>query len=215
MKKGPDCRLEFNPSKLGFDGVSDLDSVLSAIFPDGWYYVRNYGRVSRIDIAIDLTGIRMDDFLLLTQQGLVYQCFRTDGHLKTVYLGKPSSNQSRIYSKSAQQKAKGLTVLQSVVRVERTLRNLNLKVHELKNLNNAFGKLTFIYPMPPPPPGESENRWSRFQDSIQVRGLKDALAMLPEKRRTRYRKHLNQNPMSWWDPEAIWKNWPSALEPLA
>jgi hypothetical protein len=59
MKKGPDCRLEFNPSKLGFDGVSDLDSVLSVIFPDGWYYIRNYGRVSRIDIAIDLPGMRM------------------------------------------------------------------------------------------------------------------------------------------------------------
>ena len=213
--KGPDCRLEFNPAKLGFDGVNSLDTILAHIFPDGWFYILENGRVSRIDIAIDLSGMRMDDFLLLPQQGIVYQRFLSNGHLKTVYLGAPGSNQTRIYSKSAEQKAKGLIVSQSAVRVERTLRNQHLKVHELIILKNPFDKLTFVTPMPSPPPGENEGKWSSFLDSVQVRGLSPALASLPEKRRSRYRKHLKQNPTSWWNPDTIWKNWPAALDVLA
>jgi hypothetical protein len=207
--------LEFNPAKLGFDGVSSLDMILTEIFPDGWLYFVKYGRVSRIDVAVDLPGMRMDDFLLLPQQGIVYQRFLSNGHLKTVYLGTPGSNQTRIYSKSAEQKAKGFAVSQSAVRVEKTLRNQPLKVHELKTLKNQFDKLTFVPSMPSPPPGENEGKWSSFLDSVQVRGLSPALALLPEKRRARYRKHLKQNATSWWNPEAIWKNWPAALEVLA
>jgi hypothetical protein len=186
--------------------------ILAHIFPDGWLYILEHGQVSRIDIAVDLPGMRMDDFLLLPEQGIIYQRFLSNGHLKTVYLGAPGGNQLRIYSKSAEQKAKGLIVSQPAVRVERTLRNQHLKVHELKMLKNPFDKLTFVPPMPPPPPGESEKRWSSFQDSVQVRGLSPALATLPEKRRTRYRKHLKQNPASWWDPQAIWKSWQDALD---
>jgi hypothetical protein len=214
-KKGPDCRLEFNPSKLGFDGLIGLDSILGAIFSDGWDYILKHGRVSRLDIAVDLPGMRMDDFLLLPHTGVVYQRFMSKGHLKTVYLGTPGTSQTRIYSKSAHMKALGLPLTQSLVRVERTLRNLQLKVHELIKLKNPFGNLTFVQPMPPPPPGEKENSWICFQHSVQACGLTVALALLPEKRGSRYRKHCKLHPVGWWDPEVIWKYWPDALNVIA
>jgi hypothetical protein len=85
--KPPQCRLEFNPNKLGIDGLNDLDNVLAEIFPSGWKYVFKHGRVTRLDIAVDLPGVRMDEFLFLAHQGATYQRFGTNGHLETFYLG--------------------------------------------------------------------------------------------------------------------------------
>jgi hypothetical protein len=53
-------------------------------------------------------------------------------------------------------------------------------------------------------------------DSVKVRGLNAALAMLPdtEERRTKYRKHLNAHTQPWWKPDAIWAQWPAMLDEL-
>ena len=53
-----------------------------------------------------------------------------------------------------------------------------------------------------------------FCDSVQVRGLTDALALLPVERRTKYRKHLKAHPQPWWNPEKIWQSWPAMLDEL-
>jgi hypothetical protein len=212
--KPPQCRLEFNPKKLGIDGLNDLDNILGEIFPDGWGYVFNNGRVTRLDVAVDLPGVRMDQFLFLAHQGETYQCFETNGHLETLYMGKPKSNQTRIYSKKKEQLAKGKPFGKSVVRVERTLRNLNLLVGELQKLKNPFGQMAMVEPSPLPPPWEKPKVWSMFQDSVNMRGLMPAMALLPEHRRSEYRKHLKQNQKVWWQPQAIWEKWPEVSKSL-
>jgi hypothetical protein len=176
--KPPQCRLEFNPKKLGIDGLNDLDNILGEIFPDGWGYFFKHGRVTRLDVAVDLPGVRMDQFLFLAHQGETYQRFGTNGHLETFYVGTSKGNQTRIYSKKKEQLAKGKPFGKSVVRVERTLRNLNLVVGELQKLKNP------------------------------------AMALLPEQRRSKYRKYLKQNQKVWWQPQAIWEKWPEVSKSL-
>ena len=39
--------------------------------------------------------------------------------------------------------------------------------------------------------------WSIFCDSVKVRGLSDALKLLPVERWTKYRKHLAAHPRPW------------------
>src|SRR6185295_6024415 len=134
----PDCRLEFNPAKVGHDGLLGLDCVLQELFPDGWSYVTKHGGVSRIDVAVDIPGIRMDEFLFLESQGLTQRRIGRSGHLQTLYAGLPHGNQTRIYSKSGEMKAKGTPLSHSVVRVECITRNPHLKVHDLVKLPNPF-----------------------------------------------------------------------------
>jgi hypothetical protein len=54
-----------------------------------------------------------------------------------------------------------------------------------------------------------------FLDSVAMRGPTAALALLPEERRTRYRKHLKAQPHPAWQPDAIWKGWPAMLSDLS
>ena len=52
-------RLEFNPSKLGADGIDELHGILSSIIPDGWTRFVKEAENHHLDVAIDLVGVRM------------------------------------------------------------------------------------------------------------------------------------------------------------
>jgi hypothetical protein len=56
--------------------------------------------------------------------------------------------------------------------------------------------------------------WQLFKRAADVEGLMGALALLPEEKRTLYRKHLDANKQPWWNPDAIWANWPKMLDEL-
>lgn len=80
------CRLELNPSKLGAPGLADLDHVMP--FPNGWSYVIEHGRITRIDIAVDFPGLQMQQFLFMPHQGLTTKTWSQNGQLETLQLGK-------------------------------------------------------------------------------------------------------------------------------
>lgn len=67
--KAEQLRLEFNPRKLGEKGLDELHSVLISIFHDGWGYVIENGKITRIDVMVDLPNTRMDAFVLLPKAG--------------------------------------------------------------------------------------------------------------------------------------------------
>lgn len=211
----PHARLEFNPSKLGPAGMDHLHAILTTVFDDGWRYVLQHGRITRLDIAVDLPDARMHHFLLLPSKGLNVSHFKQDGKLKTAYLGKATGNQTAIYSKSFEQKLKGKTIIPSTVRLERRLRLPKIKsLTQLENLDNVFADMQLVKPMPSAPSGYGQWVWHLFLDSVAVRGLPSALARLPEKERTKFRKHLKDQAIGWWDPEAIWAHWPAVVSEL-
>jgi hypothetical protein len=210
-----DARFEFNPHKTGSEGVFGLDYKLRFVFPNGWDDVVQIGRVSRIDIAVDVPDLTVDDFLYLPALGLSSERFRRDGHAKTLYFGKRGANQIRIYCKSDEQAAKGHPMAYSVVRVEQTLVNLKSKVCELSQLPNPLKKMVMTEHCPVRPGWETSQRWAMFQDCVHARGLTAALALLPQKRRTDYRKYLAEHQaLEWWNPDEIWKHWPHAVQEL-
>jgi hypothetical protein len=152
--KSPQMRIEFNPAKLGSKGIFELNKVLLEIVPDawamadpwwgGWTYVYKNGRPSRIDITVDIPNICMGDFHLLEPKGLTYREYRRDGHIQTIYIGKRKGNHIKVYSPSEKLKLKGHAVTQSVVRIEQTLRNLNMKLAELEHLKNPVLTVPYI-----------------------------------------------------------------------
>jgi hypothetical protein len=211
----PHARLEFNPGKLGKDGLEWLHATLMTMMDGGWEYVLNHGRITRVDVAVDIPKSRMHQFLLMPAQGLATTCiYNGNGKLKTVYVGKKDGNQTVLYSKSAEQAVKEIYLPVPTVRLERKLRNPQMALKELLSLKNPFAALKLISTMPPAPETPAHWSWPLFLDAVAQRGLVAALLLLPEKRRTIYRKHLEQHQVDWWDSAAAWEHWPKTVSNL-
>jgi hypothetical protein len=218
-KKRPFCRLEFNPDQLGQIGLQGLHVALNSIMPNGFHYVLAQGRVSKVDIAVDIPKLRMDQFLALPPQGLTYQRWSREGHVETIYLGSSHGNQTRIYDKGKQlKKHEHLSILGHLVRVERTLRpNSKLKFADLPNIANPFLDLTLTKTMsaiPGPPTKKDARLWAMFAHSVQVGDLAVALPLLSPSKRTLFRAHFEANVHPLWNPDAIWMHWPKMLAKL-
>ncbi len=106
----------------------ELHAVLSSIIPGGWAYVIKHGHITRIDIAVDIPNVRVDEFLFLPKQGTTSREWATNGHLETLRLGKPKGNQTLVYSVKKKRLAQGKSWPEnSKVRIERRLRNPAVK----------------------------------------------------------------------------------------
>ncbi len=207
-------RIDFVPVDLGSEGMIELNAWLSTLVPDGWSFFIKHGRITRIDIATDVYGLTMADFLIIPPQCLTVKHFESDGLLQTVELGKPKSNQTSIYDRHKKRIAKGQgNKFGPCVRIERKLRMPNLQLSELPMLENPFGKLFLVSPKLTQPAAEiSASKWMRFCCTVAKIGLENALGSLAKKRRTAYRKHLKTLGTGWWNPEQIWSQWPKALD---
>lgn len=208
-------RLEFVPVDLGPKGMGELHAVMMTIMDGGWEYMAKHGHISRIDVSVDLPGIRMDGFQFLPKYPSTTMRWTLNGVLQNIAFGKPKGNQTLIYSRKKKRLAKGQEWTgPSVVRVERRLVNLGIKLHELPALPNPFADMQLTENMPAAPHGVDDGFWTMFCDSVKVRGQKDALALLSKGRRTQFRKHLEANPVSWWQPQEIWQGWEPMLTSL-
>lgn len=213
-------RLEFNPRKLGPLALSELAAILESMLPNGWGDVVHHARITRIDVAADLPNVRMDDLHLIPKKGASEMQWWRDGKLQTFRHGKPNGNQTIVYSVKQKRLAKGQPHSGlSVVRIERRLRSPAVgTIAKLGALENPFAGIAIVSLIPNPPPNQTgsnaANQWSMFEDSVKLRGVRAALALIPEDRRAKYRAHLKSFPKPWWKPEAIWSHWPEAYEVL-
>lgn len=212
-KKLHSIRLEFNPRKLSVIGLMELAAAVKSIMPNGWEYVVTNGHVTRLDVAVDIAGVRVEDFLCLTKQGITSMVWGVDGHAQNLSLGK-NGDKTLVYSIKAKRLAKdqGWTGA-SKIRVERRLRNPAF--HDLTKLvefQNPFTGLVLTKPLPPPASDMKPWEWQMFGDSVRVRGITAALALLPKERKAKYRAHLKAYPQPWWVPAALWESWPSIVD---
>lgn len=88
------------------------------------------------------------------------------------------------------------------------------KLAQLAHLPNPFKGTNLVLELPGPPNPAKAWEWTFFSDSVKVRGLTAALALLPEDRRIKYRKYLKDHALPAWDPGAIWTGWLPMLDEL-
>ncbi|MEC5414790.1 hypothetical protein [Aurantimonas sp. C2-4-R8] len=208
-------RFDFNPSQLGEDGLNAFHAALILLMPDGWEYAIVNGNISRLDVAVDLHAVRMDDFLYLPTQSTAKLAWTADGQLENFTLGTNKGHQTIVYNKKLETISKGQKWDgKTVVRIERRLRNLKMNVFGLNKLPNPFEDTVLVQNFPPPILGEKAWQWTLFEDSVRFRGLDKALALLPPARKAKYRKHLMAHSLTWWDADVVWTKWKYALKPL-
>lgn len=206
-------RLDLIPVDLGSDGLFELHVALSSLVPGGWKYVLKHAKITRHDVAVDLTGSSMDDFHPLPTTTVMTTRRNRHGTLQTIELGGPKGNQTAIYDRKAKRVAKGKPWQgKEGVRVERRLRGSCGKLSDLGLLANPFASLALIARKIPKPDSETNiGRWLRFCASVEVYSLNSAIALLPVGRRKAYRAHLKLCEAGLWDPQKLWVRWKSYL----
>lgn len=177
----------------------------------GWEFVVKHGKITKIEVTVDIPKIEIETLLVLPQQRTTAQTWSMAGTLQTLVLGRASSNQTRIYNRGAKRKAKGqYSPEYEGTRVERILKT-NQPLAGLHQMANPFVGLKIIV-SPSPPPGEKKPYiWSLFMDAVHRRSLPVALGLLPPEKRAMYREWLTKNSVAWWEPGEIWAQWPLYL----
>jgi hypothetical protein len=205
-------RLEFSPAALGADGMDVLTVALAEFIPHGWNFVSAHGRVTKMEVSVDIPNVEIADLNVLPPQTTYARTWGKAGRLETIVLGKTKGNQTRCYNRGAKRNAKGqFDVKYDGTRVER-ITKLNASLTSLHEYKNPFSGLQLV--LMPTPPAVIEPKayiWAMFLDSVAARTLPVALQALPPEKRTKYRAWLKENPVGWWDVNAIWAAWPKYL----
>jgi hypothetical protein len=211
-------RIEFVPVDIGFEGLEELHSTLGGFLFNGWGTFVKYGRLTRIDVAVDFTAVSIDDFHFLPLQGATTRQWRVNGKLQTYTHGKPNGNHTAVYDRKEKRIAQNKSWHgKEGIRIERRIKSPPIsKLTDLPILPNPFSSMMMVS-LPKAPPSEQSKMlyvWDLFRRAADAQGLTAALALLPVEKRTLYRKHLDAHKQPWWDPEAIWSNWPVMLDEL-
>jgi len=207
-KSRPFFRLKFNPSKLGADGIDTLKSIVDCMIYYGWQHLLKVGRITRIDIAVDVENISLDGLSICPNMPLKSTIYERSGLTGTIYLGSSKSpKQWRIYNKTMEQCEKGKQVDgPTIVRIERTIRT-SVKMFNIVKLKNPFDDIA-VGAFPACPNKVSEKHWAMFLDSCKLRGANSALALVSDKKtRSKYRKVLKNAKFDWWDSEDLLFKW--------
>jgi len=212
---GQRVRLEFNPSKLGIEGLEHLHDILSSVIEGGWQVFVTDGRISRLDVAVDLVGVRISKLKLVPPKAVVSQTWNSaKGKLLTYQWGKPKGSFTQIYNKTAEMEARGIPVSgPQITRFERRLNQPVCKtLTKLAELENPFAGFVLTTTVPEAPDDGPAYVWPLFCDSVSLRGLHASLQLLPEHKRPVYKKQFAKAAPDWWDPDAIWAQWPAVVE---
>lgn len=83
----PSIRLDFNPSALGLDGMVEMKASLCSLIDDGYGFFLSCGHVTRIDIAVDLMGVDINQFYLIPNRTLSSSRWSKGGMPRTRWSG--------------------------------------------------------------------------------------------------------------------------------
>jgi hypothetical protein len=198
-----DYRFEFNPSVIGPLGIEYARSFINSMIDIGFDTLLADGKVTRMDAALDLVGISLDDVIVRSKKQRVHGVY-TNQHsqLETVYLGSAKSNRTVVYNK-----VKGDF---RVLRVERRMKP-SVKGHQLVHFTNPFDKVDLISTdsLLPHLDGMVPEQ---FFDRVRMRGIRNAISGLLPRQRRAIRRTLVDPEESLLPPmPLIWNAWPNVL----
>lgn len=221
-------RVDFNPAKVGSGGIAYVKAIINSLVPGGYQALVNQGKVTRLDVAVDIQNLRLQDLMVYAvakrQSDLVQRHLDANGHdcrleFLTHYLGSRRSDEYFcVYSKSLELGLKD----EDRTRFEVRLRNNYLRsvvasgakissLAELCNLRNPFPSLevhdfsqTLVL---------KGSLVMLFLDSCRYRGLHAALRQLSSRDRDKVRRLILPKIRSdWWHPDEWWaEHWSKVL----
>jgi hypothetical protein len=199
-----DYRIELNPGRLGPDGMPKAFGVLDEIFEEGGIPFIRRGQATRIDIALDLIGLSVEQVVARSRKSQVHGVFSDrNGVPSTHYFGRPQNNSTAVYTK---QRAEGVPSLRNERRLVPKCRG-----DELQFLSNPFLGVQIVH-VDALRPHLNGLHPEHFFDAIRVRGFTHVLKHLPAAQRKALTAVL-RDPNSSLLPamDDVWSRWPEVL----
>jgi len=210
-------RIDFNPAHCDMESVA---AFLQMVLPGGLQDVVLKGRVSRIDLTVDFTGIHVDDLLVAYPGMQVSKGYYKSGNTETLYMGGyECAKLVVLYDKvqqvrylNAKKHLKLAIPSEPTTRLEIRLRP-DHGLDGLQALGNPFLKLILAAGVNVPT--HPEQVWKLFMAVAKFRGAHDALLMIDDKyQRKVFRDRISGGTPAWWTPEILWTAWPGLLSGL-
>jgi len=207
-------RGDFNPAHVDMIAT---ESFLLTVLPGGIDDIVDKGRVTRLDLSVDLTGIHIDSLLAAYPGMQVSRVFCKSGKTETLYLGGTEGARCVVlYDKVQQVKHQNAKwhvdqplPFSPTTRIEIRLRP-DAGLVQLAAMENPFQKL-IIAPLASVPKQE-ELPWRLFVVAAQMRGAQDALLMIDDKnQRKTFRDRIKTGIPTWWQVEKLWEKWPAVM----
>lgn len=216
-------RLDFNPANFTEEHVPGVHDFLSLVFSDvHTNNMRGNCSVTRLDVAQDIVGLRMDDILVYSprkQKGCIWGGGKSG--IETIYCGAPTSRgRVKVYRKPfparpLNGRSSRRRRIRPRIRCEVTLKPQDT-IGALYDLPNPFRNVVFSYlagvkrssALP-------KHEIQFFIDSCLRRGTQDALALIENKRRkAEYKSILGQNRVEEISADTLWAHWGDEIDKL-
>jgi len=213
-------RLEFNPAKLTQGDLSVVKERFREVTSEllQWDHVVEFGRATRVDVAVDLVNARMTDLLVVSNvHGKNHFYVGEGGDLETAYVGIPTQKkpaEQLVYDKLKQSVDKGQKPGYSGIyhsRVEIISKSKNLKLANIAKIKNPLTRVTIVHPGSPPP-GVDPVIWGLFLETCRYRGVTGALKLVPDDVAEACKTALDEAAGESWRPDKIWKHWPKVVK---
>ena len=205
--------VDFNPAHADMEFIHAL---LNELLPGGWDDILLKAKFTRFDMAVDLEGISPDQLLAYYPQMQISAVYCKSGQTETLSIGCYGGNKNiTIYDKVKQVKDKNKKQnlnlpppAKETTRVEISI-SPDCSFDQLGMIQNPFAKLV-IRAFADFPKVEEE-LWRMFVALAQFRGAQDALLILDEGTRKKFKQKIENVVCPWWNPESIWNNWEDLL----
>lgn len=211
-------RIDYNPSKVSF---SVLAMCLNDIMPNGIDCIFQKGRVTRLDIAMDIRDVKPYQIILDFMKSQFRENILESGRPDTIYIGKDTGvNQILMYDKVKELKAKNkIKALSDYQFPEYDLTRIELrhrpspatKFADLFNLENLLFKSVVILGTPKKVKGD--NPFNAMRDLCVLKGIRHVLKQLTEKEHDSFiDKLIKYSVPDFIDFIKLWATLPDALK---
>ena len=207
-------RIEFNPDRIGIEGMCFLKTRLDELLPNGYKSLIQHGTCTRFDVSIDIVHMEIDKFVFRAPKMRRSKSFYNGKKTirESYYIGGDNSKrQFCIYDKVAEIKNNNSGKLiktpipnHPVTRIE--VRNkYRIPMTELINVDNQFLKLEIYFLNKIQ---KSNLEFDFFLDSVRLRGLISALYKIESPyERKKYIAQMESAKNKYWKPEKHWESW--------
>lgn len=211
-KNGPALRIEFNPAKIGPVKTKQvLLFVVENVLAGGAKELIEHAKVTRFDVAYDLHGLSLSDAFFWSEKAITSQTFNSLGmRTETLVFNQTKRRQVVVYDKAAEQLNKcGKHSSTPWTRIEVRKRNAG-QLSQLKKTKCPM--LDFRVSVRKKPSALSETAWVLLKNCIGPTTMQSVLAQLPVTKRAAIVNSFKGHPVSAWNPEKLWKEWPEIVE---
>lgn len=202
--QGGYLRMEWNPARFSAVQRDRLFKMLDDYFDLPPPRV-DEAKVTRVDIAVDLPGVRIGDYAFERAKSPIRTNVLRLDNLETTYLGKKFNGQFCVYDKSAQL---GDTSAE-ITRVETHICP-NKIASGLHTMSNPF-KSVRVTDLAKLDLGVGEPHMRTLRRAIRAEGMAGPLSDFPAIAAAKHKVAILAAGAKFWQPVELWKSWPAAI----